>query len=184
MIGGPGPRAAGRGVGSAVACRRGGCIPGTLRRVARNSNLPLRGRRPTRLSGAAVTCHGAGCLWAEYLFQMAKCVSRFVLSAAMCIVLFKPASVDSSAHTVILGRVGAFYNFAMETNPVFLHCVQGGAVAACGDFISQKLQAWTKSRDKPSSDINTPVSSARLLKASGTGIAFNGLLIQPGNTCQ
>jgi hypothetical protein len=107
---------------------------------------------------------------------MAKYVSRFVLSAAMCI-LFEPARVDSSPHTIILGRVGAFYNFAMETNPVFLHCVQGGAVAACGDLISQQLQAWTKSRDKLSTDTSTTVSSARLLRASGTGVAFNGLLI-------
>jgi hypothetical protein len=105
-----------------------------------------------------------------------SCIAHFVLLATVCII-FLPVMVESSPHTVILGRVGAFYNFAMEKNPVFLHCVQGGAVAACGDLISQHLQAWTKRREHIITDISTPVSGARLLKASGTGVVFNGLLI-------
>ena len=77
----------------------------------------------------------------------------------------------------LAGSVSAFYNFAMEKNPVFLNCVQGGTVAACGDFVSQKLQAWTRYKQQESSGVETCVSCMRMLKASTTGIAFNGLLM-------
>ena len=108
-------------------------------------------------------------------------MSRKVRAPALISVLFcaDVALCLSLPHRLLAGRlrsVGALYNFALDRNPVLINCFQGGTVAACGDLISQKLQAYSKIR-KQTTGVETHVSVTRMMNAATTGILFNGLLI-------
>jgi hypothetical protein len=105
---------------------------------------------------------------------------RAARSSTIFFVLFCFDVAFSMSPSLFAGKLrslGAFYNIALDRNPVIINCLQGSAVAACGDLVSQKIQAFSRSRKQATGLQESSISVTRMMKASTTGIAFNGLIM-------